>query len=162
MGLTLVILSLSLFAYHYASFSTTENVWHVAYTTPLSLKRMFGKREEVYDTVLSQHWLVLFGFTRCYRTDTLKSQYCAERVKTSHPRSCVMMIYDTHFARVVVLPPPRLRRDYPLNLSISVSGGKETKRDSLSRGDRKGKSPAQNLPSYPACGGMLRKGKGRS
>lgn len=52
--------------------------------------------------------------------------------------------------------PPRLRRDYPLNLSISVSGGKETNRDSLSRGDRKGKSSAHNLPGHPACGGMLR------
>jgi len=34
--------------------------------------------------------------------------------------------------------PPRFRRGYPLNLSISVSGGKETNRDILSRGDRKG------------------------
>jgi len=52
--------------------------------------------------------------------------------------------------------PPRLKRDYPLNLSISVSGGKETKRDFLSRGDRNGKSSAHNLPGHPAWGGMLR------
>jgi len=31
--------------------------------------------------------------------------------------------------------PPRLRSGYPPNLSISVSGGKETNRDSLSKGD---------------------------
>jgi len=31
-------------------------------------------------------------------------------------------------------------RDYPLNLSILVSGGKEIKRDFLSSGERKGKS----------------------
>ena len=30
---------------------------------------------------------------------------------------------------------PRIRRDYPLNLSISVSGGKETNKDSLSNGE---------------------------
>lgn len=30
---------------------------------------------------------------------------------------------------------PRVRRDYPPNLSISISGGKETNRDSLSKGD---------------------------
>jgi len=30
---------------------------------------------------------------------------------------------------------PELRRDYPLNLSISVSGGKETNRDSRSNGE---------------------------
>ena len=30
---------------------------------------------------------------------------------------------------------PRVRRDYPPDLSISISGGKETNRDSLSKGD---------------------------
>lgn len=54
---------------------------------------------------------------------------------------------------------PRFRWDYPPNLSISVSGGKEIKRDSPSRGDRKGKSPAHNLPGHPACGGLLRMGE---
>ncbi|KAG6627133.1 hypothetical protein CIPAW_15G105500 [Carya illinoinensis] len=36
----------------------------------------------------------------------------------------------------------RVRRDYPLNLSISISGGKETYKDSPSNGERTGKSPA--------------------
>ena len=30
---------------------------------------------------------------------------------------------------------PEIRRDYPLNLSISISGGKETNKDSLSNGE---------------------------
>ena len=30
---------------------------------------------------------------------------------------------------------PEIRRDYPLNLSISVSGGKETNKDSVSNGE---------------------------
>ena len=30
---------------------------------------------------------------------------------------------------------PRIRRDYPLNLSILISGGKETNKDSLSNGE---------------------------
>ena len=30
---------------------------------------------------------------------------------------------------------PELRQDYPLNLSISISGGKETNQDSLSNGE---------------------------
>ena len=30
---------------------------------------------------------------------------------------------------------PEIRRDYPLNLSISLSGGKETNKDSLSNGE---------------------------
>ena len=57
--------------------------------------------------------------------------------------------------------PPRFRRDYPLNLSISVSGGKESNSDSLSSGERNGNSPAHNLPGYQACGEMLRQGNGR-
>lgn len=39
---------------------------------------------------------------------------------------------------------PRIRRDYPLDLSISASGGKETNKDSLSSGERTGRSPAPN------------------
>ena len=37
---------------------------------------------------------------------------------------------------------PQVRRDYPLSLSISISGGKETYKDSLSNGERTGISPA--------------------
>ncbi|KAK9523624.1 hypothetical protein VZT92_018209 [Zoarces viviparus] len=39
---------------------------------------------------------------------------------------------------------PQIRRDNPLNLSILLSGGKETNKDSLSSGERRGKSPAPN------------------
>jgi len=37
---------------------------------------------------------------------------------------------------------PQVERQYPLNLSILISGGKETNRDSLSSGERSGKSPS--------------------
>ena len=37
-------------------------------------------------------------------------------------------------------PRPQIRRDYPLNLSISISGGKETNQDSPSNGERTGNS----------------------
>lgn len=49
---------------------------------------------------------------------------------------------------------PQIRRGYPPNLSISFSGGKETKEDSLSNGERTGISPAPNLPPLGAkeCG----------
>src|ERR1044072_6235438 len=33
---------------------------------------------------------------------------------------------------------PQVRRGYPLNLSISISGGKETNKDSLSNGEPQG------------------------
>jgi hypothetical protein len=42
---------------------------------------------------------------------------------------------------------PELRQDYPLNLSISISGGKETNKDSPSNGERTGNSPTWKSPS---------------
>lgn len=69
------------------------------------------------------------------------SSFLPECVELSFSR-CVQQRLRTG----VGLSSHRFRRDYPLNLSISVSGGKETNRDSPSRGDRKGKSSAHNLP----------------
>ena len=42
---------------------------------------------------------------------------------------------------------PQIRRDYPLNLSILLSGGKETNQDSFSNGEWTRKSPSPN-PSW--------------
>lgn len=39
---------------------------------------------------------------------------------------------------------PQIREDHPPNLSILVSGGKETNKDFLSSGERTGMSPALN------------------
>jgi len=47
----------------------------------------------------------------------------------------------------ICLVSPQVRQDYPLNLSISVNGGKETNKDSHSSCERRGKSPA--LESVP-------------
>ena len=49
---------------------------------------------------------------------------------------------------------PQIRRGYPPNLSISFSGGKETKEDSPSNGERTGISPAPNrvLLGIAKCG----------
>lgn len=49
---------------------------------------------------------------------------------------------DRAVPRTVLRPRPQVRRDYPLSLSISISGGKETYEDSLSNGERTGKCPA--------------------
>ena len=38
-------------------------------------------------------------------------------------------------------PRPQVRRDHPLSLSISISGGRETYKDSPSNGERTGNSP---------------------
>lgn len=47
-------------------------------------------------------------------------------------------------ARTRIRLRPQIRRDNPLNLSILLSGGKETNQDSLSSGERRGRSPAPN------------------
>lgn len=44
---------------------------------------------------------------------------------------------------------PQSRRDHPLNLSILLSGGKETNKDFLSSGERRGMSPALNPAVRP-------------
>jgi hypothetical protein len=49
---------------------------------------------------------------------------------------------------------PRSRRDYPPNLSILLSGGKETNQDSPSSGERTGKSPALNPAAVPVAGNV--------
>ncbi|KAI3674980.1 hypothetical protein L2E82_51758 [Cichorium intybus] len=50
-------------------------------------------------------------------------------------------------------PRPQVRRDYPLSLSISISGGKETYKDSLSNGERTGIRPSLKIgrPRWSEC-----------
>lgn len=50
-------------------------------------------------------------------------------------------------------PRPQVRREHPLNLSLSVSGGGETNRDSPSSGERTGKCPSPNRASPGRCPG---------
>lgn len=59
---------------------------------------------------------------------------------------------DTRVSRL--LRRPQSRRDHPLNLSILLSGGKETNQDFLSSGERTGKSPAPN-PAVPPQGNVV-------
>ena len=48
---------------------------------------------------------------------------------------------------------PQVGREDPLDLSISLSGGKETNQDSPSSGERSGKSPAPNPRAPPRARG---------
>ena len=41
---------------------------------------------------------------------------------------------------------PELRQDYPLNLSISISGGKETNKDCLVTASEPARAQLENLP----------------
>lgn len=61
----------------------------------------------------------------------------------------------------IVVATTSARREHPLNLSISLSGGKETNRDSLSSCERTGNSPAPN-PSCQCTPGNVALGRARS
>lgn len=63
------------------------------------------------------------------------------------PSACTIIIvlrYSIGEGRFLQNIGPQIGRDNPLNLSISLSGGKETNKDSPSSGERRGKSPALN------------------
>jgi hypothetical protein len=49
-----------------------------------------------------------------------------------------------------IIERPQLMCDYPLNLSILIRGGKETKWDSPSSGERKGNSSARRVVGFNA------------
>ena len=59
----------------------------------------------------------------------------------------------TGIAHLKTLYRPQIKQDYPLNLSISISGGKETNRDCLSNGEWSGKSSNLKSGSFwgPSC-----------
>lgn len=50
---------------------------------------------------------------------------------------------------------PQIREDHPPNLSILVSGGKETNQDFLSSGERTGNSPALNPAVVTIAGDVV-------
>ena len=56
---------------------------------------------------------------------------------------CVAAMCAASVARTREPTGPQIRRDDPLNLSISISGGKETNQDSPSNGERSGKSSSR-------------------
>ncbi|KAM7460465.1 hypothetical protein LguiB_036179 [Lonicera macranthoides] len=58
------------------------------------------------------------------------------------PRRSGDQVTLTRRRTTALRPRPQVRRDYPLSLSISISGGKETYKDSPSNGERTGNSPA--------------------
>ena len=58
-------------------------------------------------------------------------------------------LYETQCMKYYI-ERPQLMCDYPLNLSILMRGGKETNRDSLSSGERNGKSPARRVVGFNA------------
>jgi hypothetical protein len=55
-------------------------------------------------------------------------------VFTVYPKSAPNRAYN-------LITPNALEHDYPVNLSISLAGGKEINRDSSSNGERNWKSP---------------------
>lgn len=64
-----------------------------------------------------------------------------ENLFLSYKNSKKIIIYINYYIiKLFFLEQPRIERHHPLNLSILLSGGRETNRDSLSSGERTGKS----------------------
>ena len=62
------------------------------------------------------------------------------------------LVESNEFIKVLIInfsTTPEIRQDHPLNLSISVSGGRETNQDSLSKGDWRGKSSGWKSGTCP-------------
>lgn len=91
------------------------------------------------------------GWPKCESgaTDVTTSGGCFLNSRAVVRDPVVLVTYETPDAPVpsfggslALRPRPQVRRDYPLSLSISISGGKETYKDSPSNGERTGNSPA--------------------
>jgi hypothetical protein len=66
---------------------------------------------------------------------------------------CVCIYIYTHIHIhhiIIIISRPQVERQYPPNLSILISGGKETNRDSLSSGERSGRSPSSESGRAPS------------
>ena len=77
---------------------------------------------------------VMCGLLECIQVDELRlSLKCAKRLWSFviWVRSCKALVNDLN----IYLIGSQIRQDYPLNLSISISGGKETNKDSPSNGE---------------------------
>ena len=67
-------------------------------------------------------------WNECSSLEQYSSYLCARVVESS-------LQAQSRLTGYIFLSRPEIGRDYPLNLSISISGGKETNKDSLSNGE---------------------------
>ena len=73
---------------------------------------------------------------------------CVNTAQCTH-LTTTTLFYDC-VVNLFYLSRPQVERQYPPNLSILISGGKETNRDSLSSGERSGRSPSSESGRAPS------------
>ena len=98
----------------------------------MTLARLIVSAFELYATV----WQYSLNWGWLYHCSPISVALTLRDLKCDH--TCIVDVF-------VFKPWPQISRDYPLNLSILISGGKETNKDSLSNGEWSGKS--SNLKS---------------
>ena len=88
----------------------------------------------------SRHYAITRGMLR--RGETFKKCTFGKFPVRSVPVICQSVSRDMKFSIILIsiqtvtsVTRPQIERDYPLNLSILLSGGKETNQDSLSSGE---------------------------
>lgn len=86
-------------------------------------------------------------------TESQLNELCSDRLICKGIRKVVMHLsYVRIYIHVLLFHRPQIRRDYPLNLSISLSGGKETNKDFHGSGERPGISPTSNPVLFTGIG----------
>jgi hypothetical protein len=107
---------------------------------PCAPSRGWLKFESSTLVVATLRWLI----QPRYRVATSASVPCPslQVSERASERALLHRPFERRPARATLSTRPQVRRDYPLNLSISISGGKETYKDSPSNGERTGKCPA--------------------
>lgn len=79
-----------------------------------------------------------------------KKRYANSNVKGNYSKCGNAKTNNLLSNTIYIIERPQLMCDYPLNLSILIRGGKETKWDSLSSGERNGKSSARRVVGFTA------------
>lgn len=113
-----------------------------AFRIELMEQRHFGEALKTY------HW---YPFLRASQHDAVGGR--GEQAKSPLALIRYGIRFFFFFSNLIkrnkfVVRRPQSRRDDPLNLSILLSGGKETNKDFLSSGERTGMSPALNPHGY--------------
>ena len=111
-----------------------------------------------HQAVAILHWYVCFSIQNITNHNMIDKTYFGKRRLSSSQNkflflpneavtfTCDLIVNEVMSLQITKILPfgSEIKQDYPLNLSISLSGGKENNSDYLSSGERTGNSPILN------------------
>ena len=122
-----------------------ERKWHCYVSSSMSVWESQNKINSSWELGLTLCIVGAFGLNRSSWWASQYGSMCASETVVPISHSGRVAEFWTQFAKPTNQIRSQIRQDYPLNLSISISGGKETNKDSLSNGEWSGNS--SNLKS---------------